>query len=128
MARRAPIPATSARLFGARSIPTSALTFNAKVTSRGARNSRQVPMYASVYREMKPQPTRCTAGASGAIAASAGDPYANPSPAMGGRCGSAVGSAPPGGETSGTVPSSRNTQPGDHGNTWQVNDQTAVSH
>ena len=56
---RAPIPVTSARLFGARSIPTSELTFNARVTSNGARNSRQVPMYANVYSEMKPQPTRC---------------------------------------------------------------------
>ena len=40
MASRAPIPATSARLFGAWSIPTSELTFKARVTSRGARNSR----------------------------------------------------------------------------------------
>ena len=35
MASRAPIPATSARLFGACSIPTSELTFNARVTSSG---------------------------------------------------------------------------------------------
>ena len=44
MASRAPTPVTSARLFGARSIPTRELTFNARVTSRGARNSRMVPM------------------------------------------------------------------------------------
>jgi hypothetical protein len=49
MASRAPIPATSARLSGGRSIPTSELTFNAKVTSSGAMNSREVLMYASVY-------------------------------------------------------------------------------
>ena len=45
---RAPTPATSDRLLGACSIPTSELTFSARVTSRGARNSRQVLMYASV--------------------------------------------------------------------------------
>ena len=44
IASRAPIPATSARLFGARSIPTRELTFKARLTSRGARNSRMVPM------------------------------------------------------------------------------------
>jgi hypothetical protein len=48
MANRAPTPVTSARLVGARSIPTSELTFKAKVTSRGARNSRLVLMNASV--------------------------------------------------------------------------------
>ena len=64
IATRAPIPATSARLSGARSIPTSEFTFNASVTSSGARNSRQVLMYASVYSEMKPHPTRCAAGGS----------------------------------------------------------------
>ena len=73
MATRAPIPVTSARLFGARSIPTSELTFNAKVTSTGARNSRQVLMYANVYSEMKPHPTRCTAGDPGSTAASAAE-------------------------------------------------------
>ncbi len=36
MASRAPVPATSARLSGARPIPTSELTFSARVTSRGA--------------------------------------------------------------------------------------------
>jgi hypothetical protein len=70
MASRAPIPATSARLSGARSIPTSESTFNARVTSRGAMNTRDVLMYASVYSEMKPHPTRCAAGASGSSAAS----------------------------------------------------------
>ena len=65
MDSRAPAPATSARLSGARSIPTSEFTFRAKVTSRGARNSRQVLMYARVYSEMKPHPTRCAAGDSG---------------------------------------------------------------
>ncbi len=64
MAARAPIPATSAKLPGACLIPTSESTFNAKVTSTGARNSREVLMYASVYNEMKPQPTRCSAGES----------------------------------------------------------------
>jgi hypothetical protein len=48
MANRAPIPVTSARLFGACSMPTSELTFKAKVTSRGARNSRLVLTYAKV--------------------------------------------------------------------------------
>ena len=59
MASRAPVPATSARLSGALSIPTSEFTFNAKVTSKGAMNSRLVLMYANVYRETKPQPTSC---------------------------------------------------------------------
>ena len=53
-----PIPVTSPRLVGACSIPTSELTFNANVTSRGARNTRLVPMCANVYSEMKPHPTR----------------------------------------------------------------------
>ncbi len=48
IASRAPTPATSDRLFGACSVPTSELTFNASVTSSGARNSRLVLMYASV--------------------------------------------------------------------------------
>ena len=71
IAKKAPVPATSARLSGARSIPTSELTFNAKVTSKGARNSSEVLMYANVYSEMKPHPTRCVAGDSRAAAASA---------------------------------------------------------
>ena len=44
MARNAPTPATSDRLLGARSVPTSALTFNDRLTSRGARKSKMVPM------------------------------------------------------------------------------------
>ena len=48
MASSAPIPATSAKLFGARSIPTSEFTFNARVTSRGAMKTRLVLMNASV--------------------------------------------------------------------------------
>ena len=39
---RAPTPVTRARLLGAWSIPTSALTLRARVTSAGARNSRHV--------------------------------------------------------------------------------------
>ena len=70
MATRAPIPATSARLFGACSIPTSELTFKARVTSSGARNTRLVPMNANAYSEMKPHPTRCAAGSSGTTAVS----------------------------------------------------------
>ena len=68
---RAPTPATSARLSGARSIPTSEFTFNARVTSSGARNTRQVLMYASVYSEMKPHPTRRTTGVPGSSTTSA---------------------------------------------------------
>jgi hypothetical protein len=55
---REPVAATSAKLFGACLIPTSALTFSAKVTSSGARNTRLVLMNANVYSEMKPHPTR----------------------------------------------------------------------
>ncbi len=71
MATRAPMPVTSAKLLGACSIPTSELTFSANVTSAGARNTRQVLMYANVYSEMKPHPTRCTAGDSGSASVSA---------------------------------------------------------
>ena len=42
------MPVTTDKLFGACSIPTSELTFNAKVTSRGARNTRLVLMNAKV--------------------------------------------------------------------------------
>ena len=63
IASRAAVPVTTARLLGARSIPTSELTFNAKVTSRGARNSRLVLMNASVYSVMNPHPTRCAGAA-----------------------------------------------------------------
>ena len=58
IATKAPTPATSAKLSGARSIPTSESTFNAKVTSRGAMNNRLVLMYANAYSEIKTQPTR----------------------------------------------------------------------
>ena len=44
MATAAPTLATSARLFGAWSSPTSEFTFNAKLTSSGARNNRHVLM------------------------------------------------------------------------------------
>lgn len=54
IARKAPTPATRERLCGARSIPTSELTFNANVTSNGARNNRQVPLYASAYNTTNP--------------------------------------------------------------------------
>ena len=47
IASRAETPATKDRLLGARSVPTKALTFSAKVTSSGARNSRLVLMKAS---------------------------------------------------------------------------------
>ena len=43
-----PTPATSDKLFGARSVPTSEFTLRARVTSRGARNSRLVLRNASV--------------------------------------------------------------------------------
>src|SRR4051794_38029482 len=45
---RAPVPATSDRLFGARSVPTSEFTLRANVTRRGARNSRLVLRNANV--------------------------------------------------------------------------------
>jgi hypothetical protein len=82
MATRAPIPATSARLLGACLIPTSESSFKAKVTNTGARNSREVLMYASVYSEMKPHPTRC---APGSRAASVAVGYFNPRRAVPGR-------------------------------------------
>jgi hypothetical protein len=62
IAKKEPTPVTSPKLFGARSMPTSELIIKAKVTSTGARNIRVVPIYASVYSEMKPQPTRFTPG------------------------------------------------------------------
>jgi hypothetical protein len=70
MATRAPTPATSAKSPGACLLPTSEITFNAKVTSTGARNSREVLMYANVYSEMKPHPTRRVPGGSGSSATS----------------------------------------------------------
>jgi len=60
-------------------------TFKAKVTSNGARNRSEVLMYASVYRERKPQPTRCAAGGSGSSAASAAVRSFNPRGAVPGR-------------------------------------------
>ena len=114
MASRAPVPATNARLSGAQSIPTSELTFNAEVTSRGAMNSREVLMYASVYSEMKPNPTRYAAGDSGSSAASAAVRYFSPSsPAVGGSRGRPAGVLSPGPETSGIAPSSGGMEPGD---------------
>ena len=110
MASRAAIPATSARLFGACLIPTSELIFNAKVTSRGARNISEVLMYASVYSATKPHPTRWAAGDPGSSAASAAVRYFNPSsPAVGGRRGWA-GRPSPGPGTSGIASPSRRTR------------------
>lgn len=47
MASSEPSPVTRARLLGARSIPTSELTFSANETSSGARSNREAPAYAS---------------------------------------------------------------------------------
>ena len=44
IASREPVPVTSARPLGARSIPTSELTLRARETSRGAMNTSEVPM------------------------------------------------------------------------------------
>src|ERR1022692_684756 len=108
IASSAPVPATSARLPGARSIPTSELTFNAKVTSKGAMNSREVLMYASAYSEINPHPTRCAAGDSGSSAASAAVRYFNPRrAAVGADRGGRRECHPPGSETSGIALSSR---------------------
>ena len=52
-----PTPVTSARFFGAWSIPTSEFTFNASETSSGARNTSAPPAYESAYRETNPGPT-----------------------------------------------------------------------
>ena len=102
MASRAPTPATSARLAGACLIPTSESTFKAKVTSKGARNSRLVLMYASVYREMKPHPTGTPRVRGAPAQASAAVWYVSPSsPAAGIRYGGAAGALPLGPETSG---------------------------
>ena len=56
---------------GMAGIPTSEFTFNARVTSTGARNSRLVLMNASVYSAMKPHPTGCAAGESSSKMAAA---------------------------------------------------------
>ena len=58
--RRPPTPATSARLPGAWSSPTSDLILRARVTSNGAISIRAMLMYASAYRTTKPHPTRST--------------------------------------------------------------------
>jgi len=42
-ATRLPSPVTRPRLAGARSIPTNALTFSAKVTRTGASSTRMLP-------------------------------------------------------------------------------------
>ena len=62
MATRAPVPATSARLAGARSIPTRALIFNGNVTNVGARKTRLVLMNANAYSAVKRHPIGCSAG------------------------------------------------------------------
>ena len=56
-ATAAPTPATSAKLLGAASRPTSELIFSARLTSNGARNSRHVLMYARAYNTMNRHPT-----------------------------------------------------------------------
>src|SRR5207244_94162 len=71
MDSNAPMEATSAKLCGAWLIPTSAFTFNARVTSRGARNSRLVLVKASVYSARKLHPTGRVAADSNSRAASA---------------------------------------------------------
>jgi len=43
-----PVPVTSARAAGARSIPASVLTLMASDTSSGARSSSEAPAYAMV--------------------------------------------------------------------------------
>ena len=75
-----PTPATTAKLPGARSIPTSDSIFNANVTSNGAISSRMLDMNAAVYRAMKPQLTGCTSGEPVSGAASAVR-YSSPSTA-----------------------------------------------
>src|ERR1035438_6468046 len=113
---RAPIPATSDKLLGACLIPTSELTFNARVTSKGAMNNRLVLMNANVYSEMKPHPTRCAAGDSGSSAASAAvRNFIRSNPGVGGSCGSAMGVRPQTRETSGIALSFKAEEPGDLG-------------
>jgi hypothetical protein len=109
MANRAAIPVTTAKLFGACSIPTSELTFNARVTSRGARNSRLVLMNAKVYSEMNPHPLRLASADSCSNPASATVPVLESvQPGGGGQIRVGAGSAPPGtGDVGhrGTIPS-----------------------
>ena len=73
MANSEPVPVTRAKLFGARSMPTSELTFKAKVTRSGAISTRVLPRYANAYSAMKPHPTRRNAGDSGTNEASAAE-------------------------------------------------------
>ncbi len=69
-------------------------------------------IYASVYSEMKPHPTRCAAGEGGSSAASAAVRSINPSsPAAGGRYEWTAGLPPSGPETSGIALSSRRLDP-----------------
>ena len=49
--------------FGARSVPTSALTFSASVTSNGEISTRLVARTAAAYDDTKTQPTRSVWGA-----------------------------------------------------------------
>ncbi len=105
IATSAPMAATSARLSGARLMPTSELTFSAKVTSKGAMNTRQVLMYARVYSEMNRHPTRLAAGGPGPIAPPAAVGYGQASsPTVGGSRRSLVAGRPPGPGTSGIAP------------------------
>ena len=59
-----PVAAISDRLFGARSVPTSELTFNASVTSSGAIRTSVVAKYAAAYTAMNVQPTERVAARS----------------------------------------------------------------
>ena len=52
-----PVAAISERLDAARSVPTSELTFSARVTSRGAMKTRLVARYAAAYDAMNVQLT-----------------------------------------------------------------------
>ena len=58
MDTREPVAAMSERLFGARSVPTSELTFNARVTRSGAIRTSVVAKYAAAYDAMNARPTR----------------------------------------------------------------------
>jgi hypothetical protein len=111
IATRAPTPATSAKLLGACLIPTSESTFSAKVTSTGARNRRLVLMYASVYCETKPQPTRRAPCGSGFSAASARFGTSNSPAPRRRRIWVGGGGATPGPETSGIAHPSRRGDP-----------------
>ena len=110
IANKEPVPATTAKLFGACSIPTSELTFNANVTSSGARKIRLVPIKANVYSEMKPQPT-VPIGRDFAFSAGSA-PCGNPSgPLVKDRCGLALRWLSPGGKRSLIALSSAGMEP-----------------